>query len=674
MTTVQSPTNKLDELSINTIRFLAVDAVQQANSGHPGMPMGAATMAYVLWTRHLRHNPRNPRWPNRDRFILSAGHGSMLLYALLHLSGYDLPLEQLQQFRQWGSITPGHPESHLTPGVEVTTGPLGQGFANGVGMAVAERALAERFNTPQHPLVDHYIYAIVSDGDLEEGVASEAASYAGTQRLGKLIYLYDDNGISIEGETDWTFREDVGARFRAYGWQVLGPLDGNDVEAVDAALCEAKANLDQPSLIICTTTIGYGSPNKAGTGAVHGEPLGVDEVRRTKEHLGWPLEPTFYIPDEVLAHFRTALERGARWEAEWNTLFEDYRARYPDRAAEFERMTAGDLPAGWDKDIPTFAPQDGPIATRVAGGKVLNAIFKNLPDLIGGSADLAPSTKTWLEGSGRFGWDQGGRNLQFGVREHAMGAMALGMAHHGGVIPYTATFLVFSDYMRPPIRLAALSRQRVIFIFTHDSIGVGEDGPTHQPVEHLMALRAIPNLWVIRPADANEVAEAWRQAILRRDGPTAIVLSRQNLPVLDRSRLAPASGLAHGGYVLREAEGPPDLILIGTGSEVHLCLSAAERLTEEGLRVRVVSMPCWELFDAQPQGYRRRVLPPEVPKLAVEAGVSFGWYKYVGERGGVVGLDRFGASAPGNVLMRELGFSVDNIVAQARALLTTEKG
>ncbi len=659
----------LAQLSINTIRFLAVDAVQKANSGHPGLPMGAASMAYTLWTRHLRHNPRNPHWPNRDRFILSAGHGSMLLYALLHLTGYDLPMEQIKQFRQWGSLTPGHPESHLTPGVEVTTGPLGQGFANGVGMAVAQRVLAERFNTLDFNLIDHFIYALVSDGDLQEGVASEAASYAGTQRLGRLIYLYDDNGISIEGSTDWTFREDVGARFRAYGWQVIGPVDGNSVDAVDAAISQAKIDLEHPSLIVCTTTIGYGSPNKAGTGSVHGEPLGAEEVKLAKQNLGWPLEPGFYVPDEVLNHFREAVERGAAWEAEWRRAFNAYRTVHPQQAAEFERMVSGSLPDGWDSALPVFKPDDGPVATRVAGGKVLNSLFKHLPNLVGGSADLEPSTKTWLKESGRFGWEVGGHNLQYGIREHAMGAMALGMAHYGGVIPYTATFLVFSDYMRPPIRLAALSRQQVVFVFTHDSIAVGEDGPTHQPVEHLMALRAVPGLWVIRPADANEVVEAWRQAILRQDGPTAIVLTRQNLPILDRTDLASASSLARGAYVLRDVSGKPDVILIGTGSEVHLCLAAANGLAGDGIQARVVSMPCWELFDAQPLEYRVSVLPPGPPKLAVEAGVTLGWHKYVGDTGSVIGLDRFGASAPGSTVLRELGFSVDNVVAAAKELI-----
>jgi transketolase len=663
-------TSNLDQLSINTIRFLAVDGVQKANSGHPGLPMGAAAMAYTLWTRHLKHNPRNPDWANRDRFILSAGHGSMLLYALLHLTGYDLPLEQLKQFRQWGSLTPGHPESHVAPGVEVTTGPLGQGFANGVGMAVAERFLAERFNEPGFDLVDHFMYAIVSDGDLEEGVSSEAASYAGTQRLGKLIYLYDDNGISIEGDTDVTFQENVGVRFSAYGWQVIGPIDGNNIEAVDAAMRVGQQDAEHPTLIICKTVIGYGSPNKANTGSAHGEPLGVEEVKLTKENLGWPLEPDFYIPDEALAHFREAVSQGAAYEAEWNERFAAYRQAHPEKAAEFERMMAGQLPEGWDESIPVFTPEDGPVATRNAGGEVLNCIFERVPDLVGGSADLAPSTKTWLKSTGKFGWDKGGHNLQFGIREHAMGSIAVGMAHHGGVIPFTATFLVFSDYMRPPIRLASLSEQRVVFVFTHDSIGLGEDGPTHQPVEHLAALRTIPGVWVFRPADANEVAETWRQALLRRDGPTVMALSRQKLPILDQSQLGSAEGVARGAYVLRDSEGSPQVILIATGSEVHLALSAADALASEGYQVRVVSMPCWELFDEQPQEYRDSVLPPAVgARLAIEAGVTLGWRKYVGDQGDVVGLDRFGASAPGKVVMEKFGFSVENVVARAKALL-----
>jgi transketolase len=660
----------LDQLSINTMRFLAVDAVQKANSGHPGLPMGAAAMAYTLWTRHLRHNPHNPHWANRDRFVLSAGHGSMMLYALLHLTGYDLPLEQLKQFRQWGSLTPGHPESHFIPGVEVTTGPLGQGFANGVGLAMAERFLSERFNEPGFDLVDHFTYAIVSDGDLEEGVSSEAASYAGTQRLGKLIYLYDDNGISIEGDTDVTFQENVGVRFSAYGWQVIGPIDGNNVEAIDAAIRVGEQDTEHPTLIICKTIIGYGSPNKANTGSAHGEPLGPEEVKLTKENLGWPTDPDFYIPDEALANFRQAVSQGAAREAEWDALLASYRKAHPKKAAEFERMMSGQLPEGWDKEIPAFTPEDGPVATRNAGGVVLNCIFDHVPDLVGGSADLAPSTKTWLKESGKFGWDIGGHNLQFGIREHAMGSIAVGMAHHGGVIPFTATFLVFSDYMRPPIRLASLSEKRVVFVFTHDSIGLGEDGPTHQPIEQLAALRAIPGVRVFRPADATEVAETWRQALLHQDGPSIMALSRQKLPILDRTKLAPAEGVAQGAYTLRDADGTPQIILIATGSEVHLALSAADALGAEGFRVRVISMPCWELFDEQSQEYRDSVLLPGVSaRLAIEAGVPQGWWKYVGDGGDVIGLDRFGASAPGSVVMDKLGFNVDNVVARAKALL-----
>lgn len=660
----------LEQLCINTLRFLAVDAVQKAKSGHPGLPMGAAPTAYTLWTRYLRFNPHNPRWPDRDRFVLSAGHGSMLLYALLHLTGYAVSLDEIKHFRQWGSGTPGHPENLLAPGVEATTGPLGQGFANGVGMAVAERILAERFNRPGHTIVDHRVYALVSDGDLMEGVSSEAASYAGTQRLGKLVYLYDDNGISIEGDTDVTFREDVGARFRAYGWHVVGPIDGNDIAAVDWAIRQGQAETERPTLIICTTTIGYGSPNKAGTGKAHGEPLGADEVRLTKENLGWPLEPEFYIPNQAMEYFRQAEEKGASLEAGWQKRYDAYRAEFPHLAAEFERMMAGDLPKGWDADLPTFADATGKMATRSAGGEALNGLYKNLPDLAGGAADLEPSTRTWLKSVGKFGWEAGGRNMQFGVREHAMGAIAVGMALHGGVIPYTATFLIFSDYMRPPMRLAALSEQRVVFVFTHDSIGLGEDGPTHQPVEQLAALRAVPGMRVIRPADAAETSEAWRQAILRRDGPTVLALTRQGLPVLDRTKLSPASGLAKGAYVLSDCQGKPDVILIGTGSEVSLVLDAAGALAQEGIKARVVSMPCWDLFDAQPQAYQDAVLLPDVAaRLAVEAGASMGWHKYVGAAGDVIGVDRFGASAPVDVVMDQFGFNIDNVVTRAKALI-----
>lgn len=661
-------TQDLDTLSVNTIRFLAVDAINKANSGHPGLPMGAAVMAYTLWKKHLKHDPRDPKWADRDRFILSAGHGSMLIYALLYLTGYDLSLDELKNFRQWGSRTPGHPESHDTPGVEVTTGPLGQGVANGVGMAVAERMLAEKYNTKKHAIVDHYTYVIAGDGDLMEGVSAEAASYAGTQGLGKLICLYDDNEISIEGDTDITFREDVGARFRAYGWQVIGPIDGNDIDAVDAALHEAKADTEHPSLIICTTIIGYGSPNKAGTHGVHGSPLGQEEARLTKENLRWPEEPAFYVPEEALANFREAIEDGKKAGAKWDAVFSEYARENPEKAEDFRRAMSGELPANWDAGLPTF--DKGSIATRKAGGTVMNGLFENLKDLAGGSADLEPSTNTKLKSSGWFGWESAGQNLQFGVREHAMGAIALGMAHHGGLIPYTATFLAFADYMRPPIRLAGLSHQRVVFVFTHDSIGLGEDGPTHQPVEHLATLRAIPRVHVIRPADANETAEAWRQAVLYADGPTVLVLSRQGLPVIDQAKYGKAQGLAKGAYTLKESDGDPDVILVATGSEVPLIVKAAEVLEGKNVNVRVVSMPSWELFDAQSEAYRETVLPQDgTPILAVEAGVTMGWHRYVGTKGAVIGLDRFGASAPGSVAMDKLGFNVDNVVATAEGIL-----
>ncbi len=652
--------------AINTIRILSAEAVQKANSGHPGLPMGTAEMAYTIWMRHLRHNPQNPAWPNRDRFVLSAGHGSMLLYSLLHLTGYDVSLDDIKQFRQWGSNTPGHPESHMTAGVEVTTGPLGQGFANGVGLAVAERYLAEHFNTDSQTLVDHYTYAIVSDGDLQEGVAAEAASYAGTQGLSKLIYLYDDNEISIEGDTDVTFREDVGARFKAYGWQVIGPVDGHDVDAVDAAINEAKADQDKPSLIVCTTTIGWGSPNKAGTHGVHGAALGEEELAATKANLGWPAEPAFYLPEESLQHYRESIEKGKVQEGEWNNLLNAYADAEPEKAAEFKRLMAGELPANWDAGLPVFSTDDKAIATRAAGSKVLNGLFESCKDLFGGSADLAPSTLTWLNDSGSFGWDKCGHNLQFGIREHAMGSIALGIAHHGGAIPYTATFLAFADYMRPPMRLAALSQERVVFVFTHDSIGLGEDGPTHQPVEHVASLRVIPDLWVFRPADANETAQAWRQAILRKNGPSTIILSRQGLPIQDPKL---TEGTAKGAYIINDTDGAPEVVLMATGSEVQLAQKAAAALAEQSIKARVVSMPCWELFEAQSADYQASVLPAGTPKVAIEAGSSMGWHKYVGDNGGFVTLDRFGESAPGGVAMDKLGFNVDNVVAVAKQTL-----
>ncbi|MBI4483729.1 MAG: transketolase [Acidobacteria bacterium] len=661
--------NSVDQLCVNTLRFLAVDAVERARSGHPGMPLGAAPMAYVLWTRFLRHNPRNPAWFNRDRFILSAGHGSALLYALLHLSGYDLPLEELKQFRQWGGMTPGHPEYGHTPGVEATTGPLGQGFAMGVGMALAEQFLARCFNQPGLPLVDHYTYALVSDGDLMEGVASEAASLAGTLRLGRLIYLYDDNHISIEGETDLAFTENVRCRFEAYGWQVLRVADGNDLDGIDTAIRAAQAENQRPSLIIVRTHIGYGSP-KQDTADAHGEPLGPMPLRATKEALGWPLEPSFLIPEEALGHFRGAVERGNEWETKWEALRAAYRRKYPELARQLDQAMDGELPAGWDADLPVFRPEERPMATRTASGKVMNALAGRLPGLMGGSADLAPSTRTTLIGYGDLGFDEAcGHNVHFGVREHAMAAIVNGMALHGGAIPYGATFLVFSDYMRPALRLAALMQTRAIFIFTHDSIALGEDGPTHQPVEHLMSLRAIPGLTVLRPADANEAAAAWRVAIQRR-GPTALVLTRQSVPVLDPHRYPVARGVLRGAYVLAEAEnGDPELILVATGSEVHLALAARERLASQGVRARVVSMPSWELFDEQPPEYRRQMLPSRVPRLAMEAGISRGWRDYVGDAGDVIGVDRFGASAPGDVVYEKLGFHVDRVVERALALL-----
>ena len=666
--------DKLDQLCINTIRVLAMDAVQQANSGHPGMPMGAAAMAYVLWTRFLRHDPTNPAWPNRDRFVLSAGHGSMLLYALLHLTGYDLSLDDLRRFRQLDSRTPGHPERGVTPGVEVTTGPLGQGFANGVGMAIAERYLAARYNRPGHAVVDHHVYGIVSDGDLMEGIASEAASLAGHLRLGKLVYLYDDNHVTIDGGTDLSFTEDVGRRFGAYGWHVQR-VDGDDLPAVGTALEAARAERDRPSLILARTHIGRGSPNKQDTPAAHGAPLGVEEVKLTKGALGWPVEPPFLVPDQALAHFRLAVERGRALEADWQRRFAAYAAEYPELAAELLAAWKGELPVGWQAALPRFGPEDGAMATRVASGKVLNAIAPLLPNLVGGSADLAGSNDTTLKGAGAFSAESPtGRNLHFGVREHAMGAVLNGIVLHGGLRAYGGTFLVFSDYMRPAIRLAAMTGLPVVYVFTHDSIGLGEDGPTHQPVEHLAALRAIPNLLVIRPADAAEVVAAWRVALESRASPVALVLTRQALPVLDRRELASAEELARGAYVLADApSGLPDVILIATGSEVSVALEARTLLAGRQVAARVVSMPSWELFEAQPREYRDQVLPPAVAaRLAVEAGVPQGWDRYVGPSGDVVGMTRFGASAPAKALMERFGFTPANVAARALALLNRE--
>ncbi len=660
---------EIDQLCVNTIRMLAVDMVEAANSGHPGMPLGAAPMAYVLWSRFLRHNPADPAWPARDRFILSAGHGSALLYALLHLTGYDLSLEDLKNFRQWGAKTAGHPEYGLCPGVEATTGPLGQGFAMGVGMAMAQRYLAGRYHRPGFPVMDHHVYAIVSDGDLMEGVASEAASLAGTLGLGRIVYLYDDNHISIEGGTELTFREDVGRRFQAYGWQVLEVADGNDLAAIEQAIDQARADGERPSLIRVRTHLGFGSP-KQDTPGVHGEPLGAEAVAQTRERLGWPAE-AFHVPEAAREHLGRAVERGRVWQEEWNQLMEGYQAEHPGQAAEFKRVLAGELPPGWQEAAPVFAPEEGPVATRAASGKVLNALAGALPELVGGSADLAPSTKTIIASSGdmRGRGADCGRNVHFGVREHAMAAAVNGMALHGGVIPYGATFFVFSDYCRPSLRLAALMKCHSIFIFTHDSLGVGEDGPTHQPVEHLASLRAIPGLTTIRPADANETAAAW-QVALSRKAPTCLVLTRQKLPILDPRLHAMADGVARGAYVLNEGGDPSQLILIATGSEVHLALEAAKELAGQGVRARVVSMPSWELFQEQDQAYRDSVLPPAVKaRLAIEAGVTLGWERWVGDNGDVVGVDRFGASAPGGKVLAEYGFDKDQVVARALALV-----
>lgn len=664
--------NELDQLCVNTIRMLAVDAVQKADSGHPGTPMGLAPLGYVLWTRFLKHNPRNPYWPDRDRFVLSAGHASMLLYSLLHLTGYDLSLEELKRFRQWGSKTPGHPEYGHTPGVETTTGPLGQGFANSVGMAIVERFLAERFNRSDHTIVDHYTYVIAGDGDMMEGIASEAASLAGHLKLGKLICFYDDNHITIEGSTDLTFCEDVKKRFEAYCWHVVTiQEDENDLEAISKAIRSAQAETSHPSLIIIRTHIGHGSPNRQDTAKAHGEPLGQEEVKLTKQNLGWPLEPDFRIPDMALDNFRKAVARGSSWEAGWQARLDAYATEYPDLAEEWRQAMNRKLPKGWDADIREYQPK-GPMATRQAFGEVLNQIAPHISTLIGGSADLAPSTNTYLKDLGDLSAeDFSGRNIHFGIREHAMGGILNGMALHGGVIPYGGTFLVFSDYMKPSIRLAALMKLPVICVFTHDSIGLGEDGPTHQPIEQLAGLRAIPNLMVIRPADATETAVAWRLAIEWQRGPVAMILTRQKLPVLDRGRYAPADLVEKGAYILTETKGKrPDLILIATGSEVHLALQAGQELEAQGIAVRIVSMPSWELFEQQPIDYRITVLPPKIrARVSVEASSTFGWHRYVGFEGDIIGLDRFGASAPGEVLMREFGFTVEKIVARAQALL-----
>jgi transketolase len=685
-----NPTGERDQLCINTIRALALDAVQKAESGHPGLPLGCAPMAYVLWTRFLRHNPKNPRWANRDRFLLSAGHGSMLLYALLYLTGYDLPLEELQNFRQWNSKTPGHPENVLTPGVEITTGPLGQGFANGVGMAMGAAHLAARFNQPEFPVIDHNVYAIVSDGDLMEGVASEAASLAGHLKLGKLIYLYDDNKVTIEGFTDLAFTENVPRRFESYGWHTSTVEDGNDLAAIESAIREAQAVTDRPSLISIKTIIGYGMPT-AGTRKAHSDAPGEEAVRETKRQLGWPEDKSFYVPEEALAHFREALERGARAENEWNALIEKYEQEHAELGRGFRTTMSGELPENWEQHLPTFENAK-PMATRAASGEVINALAPHMPMLVGGSADLGVSNNTDIKEGGSFqSGSYEGRILHFGVREHAMGATMTGISLNGGLIPYGGTFMCFSDYMKPAIRLAALSEVQVIYVFTHDSIGLGEDGPTHQPIEHLAALRAIPHLFVIRPADAHETREAWRIAISRRQAPTALALTRQKVPLIDRQRYSSAEGAQRGAYILAEAESAggndertgddagdgagnskttPALILLATGSEVSLALEAREKLQQAGTPTRVVSMPCWELFEEQPDDYREEVLPPQLTaRLAIEAGARLGWDRYVGPTGDALCIDRFGASAPGDVALRELGFNVDNVLQRARALL-----
>jgi len=680
----------LDQLAVNTIRTLSIDGVQKANSGHPGLPLGAAPMAYVLWTRFLRHNPGHPKWPDRDRFAFSAGHGSMLLYSLLYLTGYDLTLDDLKSFRQWGSKTPGHPEYHQVPGAELTTGPLGQGFANGIGLAMAEAHLAATYNRPGHTIVDHRTFGLASDGDLMEGVAYEAASLAGHLRLGKIVYLYDSNQVTLSGSTALVFSEDVGNRFEAMDWHVQHVDDGNDLDALERAIQNGIDETERPSLVIVRTTLGFGSPKRAGSWQAHGNPLGVEEVEATKRNLGWPTTDTFWVPDEALRLFREACERGKQLEEDWQRRFDAYAREFPDLAAQFRRTQAGELPAGWDSDLPMFSPadvKDGRIATRAAGGAVINAVAKTLPELIGGSADLNPSTDTALKTAGDFespknlaadrqgavgeAWGYAGRNIFYGIREHAMGAITNGLVYHGGLRAFSATFLVFSDYMRPPLRLAALSELPSIFIYTHDSIGLGEDGPTHQPIEHLPSLRAIPNMVVFRPADANEVTEGWRVAIERRDGPTILVFSRQALPIFDRATLGPAAGARKGAYVLADsADGQPEVILLATGSEISLIMAARDLLAAEGRRVRVVSMPSWELFADQPQPYRDEVLPPSVTaRLGVEAASPLGWERWIGQHGDIIGLNHFGASAPLADVYKHFNFTPEFVAQRARDLV-----
>ena len=661
----------IQEKSINTIRFLAVDAIQKANSGHPGMPMGCAPIAYLLYSKIMKHNPANPEWINRDRFVLSAGHGSMLLYASLHLSGYDVSLEDLKNFRQWGSITPGHPEYGLTPGVETTTGPLGQGFANAVGMALAHSFLAEKFNKDDVEILNNKIYVIAGDGDMMEGISHEAASFAGHNKLNGLIVFYDNNKITIDGKLDLAMSENVAGRFEAYGWEVLKVSDVNDLNELENAVLKAQKS-DKPVIIITNTHIGYGSPNKQDTASVHGSPLGEEEVKLTKQNLGWPEDKTFFIPDEVKEHFTKVKENGLRYEKEWREKFEEYKEKYPGDAELFENVFKGEFGVDWENHLPEFKDYSGKLATRAASGKVLNSIAGSLPTLFGGSADLAPSNNTYLKEYPDFSAaDRKGRNLHFGIREHAMAGILNGMALYGGVIPYGGTFLVFSDYLRPSIRIAGLSKIKPVYVFTHDSIGLGEDGPTHQPVEHLASLRAIPNLIVIRPADANETVEAWKVAVRHKGGPVALILTRQKLPVLDRNKYAPAENLQKGAYVIKDSEKEPDVILIATGSEVQLALSAAEELeTGKQIGVRVVSMPSRELFEMQPEDYKKSVLPDEVKvKVSIEAGVGLGWERYTGNPDAVISIEKYGASAPANVLFEKYGFTTENIIRKVEELL-----
>ncbi len=662
----------ISQLSINTIRTLSMDGVQRANSGHPGTPMANAPLAYLLYTETMRHNPRDPHWHNRDRFVLSAGHASMLLYSILYFTGYELSLDDLKNFRQWGSKTPGHPEYHDTPGVETTTGPLGQGVGNAAGMALAERWMGERFNKDGFPIVDHYTYALASDGDLMEGVSGEASSIAGFLKLGKLILFYDDNNITIDGHTDLAFKEDVGKRYEAYGWHVQHVADVNDLDSLRSAIEAAKAATDKPSLIVVKTVIGFGSPNKANTSDAHGSPLGAAEIALTKQNLGWPWDEPFYVPDEALQYGRQALVRGAEQQDEWNELMAKYKTEFPDAAKEYELFMSGGLPEGWDEELPVFAPEKGPMATRTSSGQAVNAIAKKVLNLVAGAADLYPSTDVYIKEGGDISGDNFlARNAHYGIREHGMGAILNGATLHGGMLAFGSTFLQFYDYMRPPLRLAAIMKNPLIMVYTHDSIGLGEDGPTHQPVEHLAGLRSVPNMWTIRPADANESVYAWKAALTRRDGPTCLIMSRQKVPIWDRTKYATADGTMRGAYILSEAEGgKPDAILIGTGTEVQWVMGAQSKLLEQGVKARVVSMPCWELFEEQDQSYRDEVLPPDVTaRLAIEAASPMGWHKWVGSEGVVIGVEGYGASAPAEIIFEKFGFTVDNVVAHTLAML-----